>query len=368
MPAEPSQAPRSRRALLAAGLGAGAATVASALVRPLPAEAVGVAITVGDTVTGSARTTLDISAAQNAATAFWAISQGGPGLAGTSATERGVAGASDSGVGTQGNSNSGAGVAGLSGSGQGVRGVSSGAAGVAGYAVPPGQALLPIPLERTGVYGYSDVSGSAAGVFGQSSIGTGVLAKSFSGTGLYGTSTSGVGVGGVSTSGDGVRGDSDSGVGVEGFSNTSVGAYGGSQALTGVQGYSGPSGPSTTPTKTGVHGYSDIDATSTGVHGQATSGTGIRATSATGTALRVEGKASFSRSGRARVPAGKAWVDVTVPGGIASTALCFANLTVYRAGVSVAAVRPAYPSAGKLRIYLSKALRTATYVSWIVMG
>ena len=57
-----------------------------------------------------------------------------------------------------------------------------------------------------------------------------------------------------------------------------------------------------------------------------------------------------------------------MPGGVASPALCFANLTACRSGVSVAAVRPAYPLAGKMRIYLRKALATKTHVAWIVMG
>jgi hypothetical protein len=368
MPPEPSQAARSRRALLAAGLGAGAATVASALVRPLPAEAVGVAITVGDTVTGSARTTLDISAAQNAATAFWAISDGGPALAGSSATERGVAGASDSAAGVQGNSNTGPGTAGVSATGPGVRGLSTGGAGVAGYALPPGLALMPTPVERTGVYGYSDVSASAVGVFGQSGPGTGVRASSISGTGLYATSSSGYAVGGVSGTGTGVRGDSSTAAGVEGLSETGSGVYGGSASSSGIFGYSGTGAPPAEPSNTGVFGFADHDATAVGVHGRATAGTGVRATATTGTALAVSGKAVFSRSGRAKVLAHKAYVDVTVPGGVASTALCFANLTVYRSGVAVAAVRPAYPAAGKLRIYLTKALTTATYVSWIVMG
>jgi hypothetical protein len=68
------------------------------------------------------------------------------------------------------------------------------------------------------------------------------------------------------------------------------------------------------------------------------------------------------------IGAGKTYVDVTVSGGVASSALCFANLAVYRSGVAVAAVRPAYPTAAKVRIYLNKAIPTATYIAWIVMG
>ncbi len=46
----------------------------------------------------------------------------------------------------------------------------------------------------------------------------------------------------------------------------------------------------------------------------------------------------------------------------------FANLLAYRSGVSVAAVRPNYPSTGKLRIYLNKAIASNTYLPWLVLG
>jgi hypothetical protein len=85
-------------------------------------------------------------------------------------------------------------------------------------------------------------------------------------------------------------------------------------------------------------------------------------------ALRVEGKASFSRSGRVAVAAGKSYRDVSVPGQLSGTPLCFANLASYRAGVHVAAVRPNYPSSGKMRIYLNKAVTSPIDVAWVVLG
>jgi len=54
--------------------------------------------------------------------------------------------------------------------------------------------------------------------------------------------------------------------------------------------------------------------------------------------------------------------------GLSSSSLCFANLMTYRAGYCVAAVRPNYPSTGKLRIYLNKALTSATYAAYFVVG
>jgi hypothetical protein len=86
----------------------------------------------------------------------------------------------------------------------------------------------------------------------------------------------------------------------------------------------------------------------------------------TGKALHVEGKAHFSRSGKATVTAGHLSVTVSVPGGLSGAPLCFANLRSYRAGIAVAAVRPNYPSAGKMRIYLTKSVATSTSVAWWV--
>jgi hypothetical protein len=125
-------------------------------------------------------------------------------------------------------------------------------------------------------------------------------------------------------------------------------------------------------TAAGVYGSSLMAA---GVFGASKFGSGVYATSQQATALHAEGtkaidvigKAHFSRSGKATVAAGKKSVTVTVPGGLDGTPLCFANLRTYRAGIGVAAVRPNYPSAGKIRIYLTKTVSGATAVSWLVL-
>jgi hypothetical protein len=102
------------------------------------------------------------------------------------------------------------------------------------------------------------------------------------------------------------------------------------------------------------------------VFGYSDSGTGVYARASTGTALQVSGKVRFSRSGRAAVAAARSYVDVSVAGGLTGTPLCFANLLTYRSGVYVAAVRPNYPTVGKVRIYLNKAVTASTYVAWFV--
>ena len=139
-------------------------------------------------------------------------------------------------------------------------------------------------------------------------------------TGVLGLSSSGIGVNGAATDGVGVLGTTDSGTAVDAMANGS--------------------------------------------------GTGVQAYSATGAALAVQGKATFSRSGRVTVPRGKTYADVDLAskGGLSGTPLCFANLMSYRPGVYVSAMRPNYPSTGKLRIYLNKAATASTYVAWVVLG
>ncbi len=89
-----------------------------------------------------------------------------------------------------------------------------------------------------------------------------------------------------------------------------------------------------------------------------------------GRALVVVGTASFSRSGRATVPAGASHVDVNVAasGGLSGTPLCFANILTRRAGIHVESVRPNTPSTGRVRIFLSKAVPGPTFVSWLVLN
>ena len=103
-------------------------------------------------------------------------------------------------------------------------------------------------------------------------------------------------------------------------------------------------------------------------HGQLDGGTGILAWSSKGTALRIDGKAKFSRAGNVSVPAGKSFVDILVSGGLTSKSVILATLQTHRAGVAVAAVRLNYPSAGRARIYLTKVGSTAsgTWVGWFV--
>jgi len=175
---------------------------------------------------------------------------------------------------------------------------------------------------------------------------------------------------------------SGQGVGVSGGSASpnGIGVAGGTPAGgTGVSGIVGGGAISPTPS-TGVFGCGGFDSTSRGVVGQgfsgqgvrgeAEDGIGVRAIATTGTALAVEGRATFNRSGRALVLAGHSSVDIVVPGDLASSANILATIQAFRSGTVVAGVRPNYPSSGRARIYLNKiaSSSSATPVAWFVVG
>lgn len=176
------------------------------------------------------------------------------------------------------------------------------------------------------------ISENAAIVGANDDVGSGVRGEATTGSGVLGVAPNGSGVEGSSTMGNGVLGSSEEGTGVFGTITLSGDA---------------------------VHG-----------HSFATAGVGVRASAEAGTALVVDGKAEFSRSGRATIPAGADHIDVDLKpkGGLGGTPLCFANLQVRRSGVHVEAVRPNVPSFGKLRIYLNQSVSASTPVAWIVLG
>ena len=312
-------APRTRRAILAGAFGGLAAWAASALGRPEAARAG----SDGDVVLGATNTETATTKIQNTANANAVLNvvntSTGPALVADSTGNDGVRGAT-------------------------------------------------AVANRSGVYGVSTVQ-MGFGVFGRNGPNTGALGHFQAG--VYGEG--GYGVWGHSQFGFGVTGSSESDCGVDGssYSSTSPGVYGVNiGGSTGVQGYSGPTTMPrpAAPAKTGVHGYAAQDATAVGVSGQSPNGTGVLASTTTGTALRVAGKAKFSRSGRASVPKGKTNADITVPGGLAANSVVHATLQTYRAGVAIAAVRTNYPSAGKARIYLTKvaSASASTSVGWFV--
>ena len=122
----------------------------------------------------------------------------------------------------------------------------------------------------------------------------------------------------------------------------------------------------------GVYGQSEGNrgGLSSGVKGVATTDTGVGVTAVGQIALLAHGKVQLeTRSGRATVLAGRSSVDVDlIKGGLAGTPLCFANVMSYRPGTFVTMVRPNYPTAHRLRIYLNRAVTANTYVAWLVLN
>lgn len=217
------------------------------------------------------------------------------------------------------------GVKGASGSGPGVLGTAELAtmAGVVGLQGDTTnsyyQDVLADPLTEelaSGVYGYSVTGSYPNGVWGES--------PTDAGCGLFG----------------------EGAYGVLGFGYAGVVGVG---DATGVHGHGGDYDWPDEPAKTGVLASCVLG----------------------GVALEVRGPAKFSRSGRILIAKGKSYVDVDLrgaKGGLSGLPLCFATLMTYRSGYYVAAVRMNYPIAGKLRIYLNKALLSATYVAWFVVN
>jgi hypothetical protein len=83
-----------------------------------------------------------------------------------------------------------------------------------------------------------------------------------------------------------------------------------------------------------------------------------------GYALQVNGRAKFSRSGRAAVSKGKSGRIVTIAG-LTSSNLVIATLQTRRTGVYILA---AVPTTGKFTLYLNRAVTATTYFAWLVLN
>lgn len=292
--AESSSPLRSRRAVLAAGLGAAAASAAQAVGRPMPVAAAGddgqnlVAGGFYDDV--QSQTTI-ANQANNEIVLWVASNAGGAGGAGTAVV---------------GNSASGTGVHGLTGFGIGVRAESTG--GSALYAVSAsGTAVSATGGTGPGVNAYSgshwavrgrtnattfsaiqgESNGNRTGVLGYSGHSE-ATPTALAEVGVYGHTN-------VSAAGRGVVGSSAGGTGVHGFSGTSAAP----------------------PAKVGVYGHAAQDSTARGVLGRSTSGQGVRGEATTGAALygSASGKSGFALKTSGRLSLGKVSGVATIAAG-----------------------------------------------------
>ncbi len=173
------------------------------------------------------------------------------------------------------------------------------------------------------------------------------------------------------TGGIGVVGEGGT-YGVEGNTATGTGVYGNTTA----DGQNGVYGHAANTSGSGVYGQNDGTgfgvagraSGGTGTLGDSANGTGVWASSQNATALKVSGKAQFSRSGVATVAgtsaAPKKSVKVSLP--ITAKSMMTAMLQKYVPGVSVVAAVPNV-AGGYFTIYLNKSVTTsAGPIAWIV--
>jgi hypothetical protein len=184
----------------------------------------------------------------------------------------------------------------------------------------------------------------------------------------------------LSVDGYGMRGvcQGSSGIGVLGLGGqTGVYASGADPGSTGLYGIAEQDGVFGTGNANGVHGkgltvvstgvFGENTGNGTGVLGSTIMGTGVHAAAddEAGTALKVEGKATFTRSGKAIVPSGSSSVTVS---GVSLTAQSLVLATVQVD--NGASVNSAVPNAGgsSFTINLTKKISAATPVAWFVVN
>jgi hypothetical protein len=309
---------RSRRSLIAAAVGGASALVLAALGRPQSAQA----DDPNDVVKGAANTATAVTSVENTDAAEVSLagihSADGTGLSGSSSTGVGVTAASDSGTAL---------TAFLDTVPADPEDQPSASAIIAAAGDRTGIADL---TTGTAIYGYTPGNPSQAGVWGDSTDGVGVV----------GTSATGIGALSLgSFVGTLAQGD----VGLYAFGNT-AGVVGDVTSLgVGVYGFTGDLGSTEPPPGIGVL----ASAGSTSL-----------------TALQVNGKAKFSRSGRLSVPAGESKISRAV-NGVTTSSMVFAVLQQAEVGTWV---RAAVPTANTITIHFNKSLPTNTVVAWFVLN
>ena len=158
-----------------------------------------------------------------------------------------------------------------------------------------------------------------------------------------------------------------------------VGVYGFSETFRGVLGVGGVTGVSAHGDLYGVYAtgrialVGDAGTADTGVYGwtgaagppPVPGGIGVQASAQAGlTALNVDGRVKFSRSGRTTIASG-ASSKVVALAGVTTASYVVATLQTNRAGVWIQAVVPA---AGKFTVYLNKATLGAAVVGYFVIN
>jgi hypothetical protein len=195
----------------------------------------------------------------------------------------------------------------------------------------------------------ADLSKASVGLLGHAANGAGVKGASDANVGVYGGTADQTNASSF-TDYTGVYGFVD-GAGVDQNQFLPTGVWGDTQEGAGVFG-SGPNGVIGVG-GWGVYGYSEV-----------ASGVGVFADSlAPAIALHVNGKAHFSRSGKASVSRTRTSVSVTVPGATAAS-MVLATIQANKLGLYV---KGAVATTNKITIYLSKKPPVTVKVAWIVL-
>ena len=226
---------------------------------------------------------------------------------------------------------------------------------------------------RCGVFGrgglHDDGHGHVGGNIGVcGSGGTGVYGSASNKNGVFGLTPSNTasGVYGQNDgSGNGVEGSAPNGTGL--FGDGTIGGYA-QGSITGFKGVSlgagdGVDGTANNSCCSAVYGLNN--GTGNGVAGKADGGTGVLASSTGGIALKVDGKAQFSRSGKATVAAGQSSIVVQNVA-LTSKSLVLATPQKSVAGVFVQGAVPNV-SAHTVTISLSNTVGASYPVAWMVV-
>lgn len=204
-------------------------------------------------------------------------------------------------------------------------------------------------------------------MYATSTGGLGVNAIAMAGTAVNATGSTGVyshgttyGVYGFSESGTAVRARSTVGTAVHAAGDVGMQAVGESLGLT-AECPAGTAVQASSTTGTGIRARGIV-----GVLGESSTGTGVRAVSASGPALKVEGRATFTQAGRIYISSGKSYVTVSGPKvGTGSAILATLN---GNAGSGVYVKCAVRVSATAFKVYLSKAATRNVAISYFVIN
>jgi hypothetical protein len=249
--------------------------------------------------------------------------------------------------------------------------------GVLGRAEQTGSILM--PTAPTGVMGHAGSNGiGVVGVGGTDGIGVRGVVSDGGGAAIEGVTTGiGAGVTGSAVSGAGVVGTSDTGTGIRAFSGTGIGI----SVLTDA----GNANPALLATSQGTGQAIRAENTVAGVqpamHAKSysnapalqASGKNIAVSASVpiagnGSALTVNGRTKFSRSGVASIPKNATSVVVKVPGGLSSTSSVIATLQGTVSGNVAVKSAAISPSTGRATIYLTAKAPATLKVAWFALG